>query len=216
VTNRYFAQLKKTFFQALPSAQCDNGPFNGMRKCRQTNSKQVGSDDSEYSMQSVRCGQQILSYGVDGNGGWFKRHVCPIEWHQYQWPWVTLNVTLAVFKPFYLLRISQVLTMLCVYVNGKVSVVYNHNCFPKMKHFSRLVSQQAVTCTVKVVLSKKWCKIDTLLLHTTHRKYHIAYRFWPFSVTLDDLEVIHLCDISHDFNWHGASRGPLAIAELLV
>ena len=26
----------------------------------------------------------------------------------------------------------------------------------------------------------------------------------------------HLCDISHGFNWHGASRGPSATAELLV
>jgi len=26
----------------------------------------------------------------------------------------------------------------------------------------------------------------------------------------------HLCDISHGFNWHGASRGPSAIAALLV
>ena len=34
----------------------------------------------------------------------------------------------------------------------------------KMKDCSRL---QAVTYTVKVVLSQKWCKIDTLLLHTT-------------------------------------------------
>jgi len=30
--------------------------------------------------------------------------------------------------------------------------------------------------------------IDTLLLHTTNRKYHMAYLFIPFSVTLDDLE----------------------------
>jgi len=26
--------------------------------------------------------------------------------------------------------------------------------------------------TVKVVVSQKWCKTDTLLLHTTNRKYH--------------------------------------------
>ena len=26
----------------------------------------------------------------------------------------------------------------------------------------------------------------------------------------------HLCDISQGFNWHGASRGPSVIAELLV
>jgi len=53
---------------------------------------------------------------------------------------------------------------------------------------------QVVTYTVKVVvgLSKKWCQIDMLLLHTTDRKYHIAYWFWPFPVTVDDIEVIRL------------------------
>jgi len=38
-----------------------------------------------------------------------------------------------------------------------------------------------------VVVSKKWHKIDTLILQTTNRKYHTAYRFVPFPVTLDDL-----------------------------
>ena len=28
--------------------------------------------------------------------------------------------------------------------------------------------------TIKVVASKKWCKIDTPLLHITNRKYHMA------------------------------------------
>jgi len=30
----------------------------------------------------------------------------------------------------------------------------------------------AARFTVKVVVSQKWCKTDTLLLHTTNRKYH--------------------------------------------
>jgi len=47
---------------------------------------------------------------------------------------------------------------------------------------------QAVTFTVKVVVSKKWCKIDTLLLHTTNRKYYMAHRFVPFPMILNDLE----------------------------
>jgi len=41
---------------------------------------------------------------------------------------------------------------------------------------------------VKLVVSKKWCDIDILLLHTTNRKYHISYLFIPFPMTLDDLE----------------------------
>jgi len=41
---------------------------------------------------------------------------------------------------------------------------------------------------LKVVLSKKRCEIDTLLLHTTNRQYHMAYLFMPFPLILDDLE----------------------------
>jgi len=46
--------------------------------------------------------------------------------------------------------------------------------FSKMTDFSRLDAIQAVTYTVKVVVSKKWHDLDTLLglLHTTNRKYH--------------------------------------------
>jgi len=65
-------------------------------------------------------------------------------------------------------------------MNGKTSVVFDCDCFPKMKDFSKLGALKAVTYTVKVVVSKKWCNIDTLLLHTTNRKYHMAYRFMPF------------------------------------
>ena len=70
-------------------------------------------------------------------------------------------------------------------MNGKVSVVFNHNCFWKMKDFSRLAPLQAVTYTVKVVWTKL-CEIYALLIHTTSRKYHMAYRFVPFPMTLDD------------------------------
>ena len=54
--------------------------------------------------------------------------------------------------------------------------------------FSRLGALQAVTYTVKVVVSKKWREIDTLLLHTANRKYHMAYLVVPFPMTLDYFE----------------------------
>jgi len=72
-------------------------------------------------------------------------------------------------------------------MDGKVFMVFNRNCFSKMKVFSRL-GAQAVTYTIKVVVSKKRCEIDTLLLYITNRKYHMAYLFVPFPVTLDDLK----------------------------
>jgi len=46
-------------------------------------------------------------------------------------------------------------------MNGKVSTVYNRNCFPKMTDFSRLGALQAVTYTIKVVVSKKLREIVT-------------------------------------------------------
>ena len=123
------------------------------------------------------------------------------------------------------LYLWHVLTTLRVYMNGKVSMVFNRNCFSrKWKTIQGYAPLKAVTYTVNAIMSKKWCRINTLLLHTSNRKYHMTYRF----MTLGDLEGHlpvaghqmqfneHLCDISYFFNWHGASRGPSAIAELLV
>ena len=44
-------------------------------------------------------------------------------------------------------------------MNGKVSIVFDCNCFPKMADFSRLGPLQAVTYIVKVVISEKWCRV---------------------------------------------------------
>jgi len=43
-------------------------------------------------------------------------------------------------------------------------VVFNRNYFSKLKDFSRLGALRQVTYTGKVVVSKKWREIDTLLL----------------------------------------------------
>jgi len=53
-------------------------------------------------------------------------------------------------------------------------MVFNRNYFPKMTDFSRLGALQAVTYTLKVVVSKKWRELDTLLLHTL-----IGTIIWP-------------------------------------
>jgi len=72
-----------------------------------------------------------------------------------------------------------------VYIN-QASVAFNPNCF--FFKNKRLFVVTSSTYTVKVVVSHKYCKIVTLLLHTTNRKCHMAYRFVPFSLTLNDLQ----------------------------
>ena len=69
-----------------------------------------------------------------------------------------------------------------------IYVAFNRNCFSKIKDFSRLCVLQAVTYTVKVVVSMKWREIDTLLPHTTNRKYYITNLFVSFPMTLENLE----------------------------
>jgi len=41
---------------------------------------------------------------------------------------------------------------------------------------------------VKLCMPNCPCMLETFLLHTTNRKYHMAYIFVPFPMTLDDLE----------------------------
>jgi len=56
-------------------------------------------------------------------------------------------------------------------MNGKVSELWSliTSVFWKWKTIQGYTSLKAVTYTVNIVVSKKWCRIDTLLLHThTH------------------------------------------------
>ena len=56
--------------------------------------------------------------------------------------------------------------------------------FSENERFRKVRPPQAVAYTVKVLVSKKWHEMDTLLLHTTN----MAYRLVPLPMTLDDLE----------------------------
>ena len=104
-------------------------------------------------------------------------------------------------------------------MNRKVSVLFNSNCKRKTLKLGPL---WAVTYTVKLVISKKSCKVDTLLVIVWPIDlYHFSDLVWLWRslaccVTYQMQFDEHLCNISHGFNWHGVSHGPTAIAELLV
>ena len=70
-----------------------------------------------------------------------------------EWPWNSLYLFETFRTPTHQ-WIWHVLTTLCIYMNEKVSVVFNHNCFRKMKDFSTLGHhcQEAI----KLVLSYWW------------------------------------------------------------
>ena len=69
-----------------------------------------------------------------------------------------------------------------------VSVVFNRNCFVKNERLFKVRCPTGNHVHRNMVVSKKWRETDTLLLHTTNRKYHIAYLFVPFPMTLENLE----------------------------
>ena len=66
-------------------------------------------------------------------------------------------------------------------MDGKVSMVFNRNCFPKMKYFSRLGDLQACSHVHRKSGSIKE-------MSQTNMKYHMTYLFVSFPMTLDDLE----------------------------
>ena len=146
--------------------------------------------------------------------------MCAIEWHRYQWPWVTLKVTLAVWNHSNSNLsgggIYHVITTICIHIS---------QLFVKTE---RLLKVAGTLVHCERVVSQKWYKIDMLLLQTTNRKCHVAYWIvplrWP-SMTLQVIQLLqglqiafveHLGNISHGLNWHSASRGPSATAEPLV
>ena len=73
--------------------------------------------------------------------------------------------------------------MVCVCINWSASVAFNADCLSKLKDISSI---QAITYTLKIVVSDNWCEIDILLLETISTKYDIAFQIVPFAVTLND------------------------------
>ena len=77
------------------------------------------------------------------------------------------------------MNMTRINYVVCMYV-------CNHNCFPKILLKARRPPGGHVHRKRGSI--KERYKIDTLLLHTTNSKYHMAYLFMPFAMTLDDLE----------------------------
>ena len=80
------------------------------------------------------------------------------------------------------------------------------------------------TCTVNVIVCRKRRKMELLLQQTTNRK-RMAVIPMTLCVLQGHLPTARLftCDLSYscdsrwqEFEWHSASRGPFAIAKLLV
>jgi len=119
-------------------------------------------------------------------------------------------------------RYQHHLVPLLVTDGGETHSSCNFNCFIETGVPDKVTGS---LLHVNVVISGKWCMIETLLLQTTNRKWYMAHEIAVQNLTLSDLEghlpIASLCkwDFSYnwqDFNCYSAGLSPSAIAELLV
>ena len=66
------------------------------------------------------------------------------------------------------------------------SDLQSHSRSSVVEDFSR---SQLVKYTVNVAISQKWCKIRTVLLQTTNRKWYMTYQIAAAPMTLSDLQI---------------------------
>jgi len=115
----------------------------------------------------------------------------------YQWLWVTMELTFAVWN-LCTAHIRKNVAQIS-YTQSEAYAAYNMNYRIKSEGFLN------VTCTVKVVIHRRRCKTDTLLLRITNMKLYIASRIVPFPMTLSDFQGHWLlsspfkCDFSYSF-----------------
>ena len=126
-----------------------------------------------------------------------RNHICQIEWHDARRPRGTFKVTFVVWN----LPASHIfgnIARINLHVNPEVQT----SVLSKVKDLSR--KSQAVTYTVKVVISWKRCKIQTLLLQTTTMIYGLLNSSNSIPMTLafsNRIFFIRLCSSWQDFNW---------------
>jgi len=111
---------------------------------------------SEIYTEITRKRYETLWHRLSYNGKQVGNRTRPMEWHQYQWPWVTLKYTFAVWN------LSNSHTACTNYSNvytwmGEHLWLVISTVLSKLKNFSR---SQPVTCTVNVETSGTRCKIE--------------------------------------------------------
>ena len=117
-----------------------------------------------------------------------------------------------------------VLSTICLHMNLRAQEASNFNLFRRAMTSRRHTQQSTVNV---VVVSRKRCQIASLLLHNINGKRYMTYRIESISMTLSHFQGHSYCKsfkymifrtavLWQDFNLHSASRGPSAVAELLV
>jgi len=130
-----------------------------------------------------------------------------IERHKYEGPSVTLKVIFALFNfsNFHMLgnvtllttiRIRKRMWLAILSVLSKLMIVQGH--------------RQSRTCrTLQIwvgLMSRKQCKIETLLLQTTNRELYMDYRIAAIPMTLSDLQGHSLISMIFEWNFSNSCK----------
>jgi len=160
--------------------------------------------------------------------------IAPIPTSLGDWPWMSLAVWN--LSNSYILGKYSTCYLQCLRVNWKVHMVCNFNCLFKIEGLLSVSGSQIVMYAVKVVISQKWCKIETLLLHPqigymtcqivalaiamtlnqSHWNCQYSTGQWPSRSFTYPKAFLNGIFLTGDFNWHSASCVPYATFVLLV
>jgi len=110
-------------------------------------------------------------------------HMWPIEYHQYQWTWVAVKVTVAVQNLSDSYRPTSE-NIACLRDRKARMWPVISTVASQLKDFSK---SQAVTYTAKVVISRKWCKITMFyyrpLIGSDIRPIKLRHFRWPWVIS---------------------------------
>jgi len=104
-----------------------------------------------------------------------------------KWPrnwsigWWVSNLRPREISALTLIRNIELLSTICLHMIRKAHAMCNFNCLIKTEWFLKVA--QAVRYAVKVVMSRKRCKIETMLQQTTNRKWYMACRIAAISTS---------------------------------